>query len=118
MRIPVGLAPGRFAGFEGDNPTLSDPQPLWPCGSGTDSEIYVIQFPPNVSITSIPKGIAYHDDEIDFHSAYRRVGRRVTVERTLVLHRPSQVCKGADLEHWRAFLRTLQPDLRSQIFYR
>jgi hypothetical protein len=84
----------------------------------THSESYTIQFPSNVLITSIPNGIAYRDNEIDFQSTYRRVGRQVFVERTLVVQRPSQVCNAEDREHWRALHLKLQRDLRSQIFYR
>jgi hypothetical protein len=90
----------------------------WPCASLTVSDSYSIQFPSNVSIISIPDGIAYRDEQIDFQSTYRRVGRQVFVERTLVLEYPSQVCNAEDLEHWRAFHLKLQRDLRAQVFYR
>jgi transglutaminase-like putative cysteine protease len=117
MRIPVGLAPGRLAGIAAYKPAVSQQHP-WPCASMTHSESYTIQFPSNVLITSIPNGIAYRDDQIDFQSTYRRVGRQVSVERTLVVRRPSQVCNAEDRQHWRAFHLKLQRDLRSQIFYR
>ena len=118
MRIPVGLAPGRFAGIAANKTTVSQQQHPWPCTSQTISESYTIQFPSNVLITSIPDGLAYHDDQIDFRSTYRRVGRQVLAERSLVVQRPSQVCNADDREHWRAFHLKLQRDLRSQIFYR
>jgi hypothetical protein len=118
MRIPVGVAPGRFAGMAADKTTVSQDQHPWPCRSQTIMESYSIQFPSNVSITGIPHGVAYRDDQIDFQSTYRRVGRQVLVERTLVAQRPSQVCSKEDLEHWRAFELKLQRDQRSQIFYR
>jgi hypothetical protein len=118
MRIPVGLAPGWFAGVAANKTTVSRQQHPWPCESQTISESYSIQFPSDVVITSIPDGIAYRDDQIDFQSTYRRVRRQVFVERTLVVQRPSQVCSAEDLEHWRAFHLKLQRDLRSQIFYR
>jgi hypothetical protein len=118
MRIPVGLAPGWFAGVAENKTTVSQHQHPWPCSSQTVSESYTIQFPSNVLITSVPDGVAYRDDQIDFQSTYRRVGRQVFVERTLVMQRRSQVCSAEDLEHWRAFHLKLQRDLRSQIFYR
>lgn len=118
MQIPVGLAPGSFAGFGGRRPTLSQQQPLWPCRSQTISESYTLQFPMNVLITSIPEDASYQDDQIDFHATYRRDGQKVFVERMLVVQRPSQVCNAGDLENWRAFLVKVQRDLRSQIFYR
>jgi transglutaminase-like putative cysteine protease len=118
MRIPVGLAPGRFAGMAENKITVSQQQHPWPCTSQTISESYSIQFPSNVSITSVPQGVMYRDDQIDFQSTYRRVGHQVFVERTLVAQRPSQVCNAEDLEHWRAFHLKLQRDLRAQIFYR
>jgi hypothetical protein len=118
MRTPVGLAPGWLAEVAANKSTASQQQHPWPCASQTISESYTISFPSDVLITSIPSGIAYRDDQIDFHTTYRRVGRKVFVERTLVVHRPSQVCSAEDLEHWRAFQLKLQRDLRSQIFYR
>ena len=118
MRIPVGLAPGWFAGVAENKTTVSQHQHSWPCRSQTISESYSIQFPSDVLITSIPDGVTYRDDQIDFQSTYRRVGRQVFVERTLVMQPPSQVCTAEDLEHWRAFHLKLQRDLRSQIFYR
>ena len=117
MRIPVGLGAGRFADLEGYKPAVSLQQPPWPCGSLSLSESYSIRFPSNVVITGIPQNRSYHDDQIDFHSMYRSVGRRVFVQRTLLVRRPSQVCNREDLLHWRAFLITAQRDLRSQIFY-
>lgn len=118
MRVPVGLAPGRFAGMAANTTTVSEQQHPWPCTSQTIRESYSIQFPSNVLITGVPDGVAYRDDQIDFHSTYRRVGRQVFVERTLVVRRPSQVCNPEDLHHWHAFHLKLQRDLRSQIFYR
>jgi transglutaminase-like putative cysteine protease len=118
MRLPVGLAPGRFAGMAENKIAVSQQQHPWPCTSQTISESYGIQFPSNVSITSVPQGVMYRDDQIDFQSTYRRVGRHVFVERTLVVQRPSQVCNPEDLKHWRAFHSKLLRDLRSQIFYR
>jgi hypothetical protein len=117
MRIPVGLAPGRLAAIASNKTTISEHQQSWPCTSLTLNETYSIQFPSNVSITSIPDGVAYRDDQITFQSTYRRVGGKVLVERTLVVQRPSQVCTAEDLEHWRAFHLKLQRDLRAQIFY-
>ena len=93
-------------------------QHSWPCASLTISDNYEINFPSNVSITSIPDGMAYRDHQIDFQSTYRRVGHQVFVDRSLVIERPSQVCNSEDLERWRGFHLKLQRDLRSQIFYR
>ena len=117
MRIPVGLTPGSLAGMAAYTLAVRQQHP-WPCASLAISDSFSIQFPSNVSITSIPDGMAYRDDHIDFQSTYRRVGRQVFVERTLVVEHPSQVCNAEDLEHWRAFHLKLQRDLRSQIFYR
>jgi hypothetical protein len=116
MRVPVGLAPGRFAAMAGYQPDAGQ-QHAWPCPSQTASESYTIQFPSNVAITSVPDGMTYRDDQIDFRSTYRKVGRKVYVERTLVVRRPTQVCTVQDREHWRDFHLKLQRDLRSQIFY-
>jgi transglutaminase-like putative cysteine protease len=117
MRIPVGLAPGRFAAMAAYRSSPVQLHP-WPCGSMTVSESYAIQFPSNVSITDIPDGIAYRDGQIEYRSTYHRVGREVSAERTLVVQRPSQVCNAEDREHWLAFQLQLQRDLRSEIFYR
>ena len=116
MRVPVGLTPGSLAGMAAYTLSVSQGH-LWPCASLTISDSYSIQFPSNVLITSIPDGMAYRDDQIDFRSSYRRTGRQVLVERTLVVDRPSQVCNAEDLERWLAFHVKLQRDLRSQIFY-
>ena len=118
MRIPVGLAPGKLVGIAENKTTVGQHQHPWACRSLTISESYSIQFPSNVSITSVPEGAAFRDDQINFQSTYRRVGRRVSVERTLVVQRPSQVCSKEDLEHWGTFHSRLQRDLRAQIFYR
>jgi transglutaminase-like putative cysteine protease len=117
MRIPVGLTPGTLEGLAANTLAVRQQHP-WACASLTVSDSYRIQFPSNVSITSIPGGMAYRDDHINFHSTYHRVGRQVLVERTLLVEYPSQVCNAEDQEHWRAFHWKLQRDLRSQIFYR
>jgi hypothetical protein len=118
IRIPVGLGAGRFADFEGYKPNVSPQQPSWPCGSESLSESYTIQFPSDVTITGIPANASYHDDQVDFHSTYRRVGQKVVASRKLVVRRASPVCTKEDLERWRTFLVIIQRDLRSQIFYR
>jgi transglutaminase-like putative cysteine protease len=117
IQVPVGLAPGSLAGMGTYTLSVSH-QHSWPCASLTISDNYEIDFPSNVSITSIPDGMAYRDHQIDFQSTYRRVGHQVFVDRSLVVERPSQVCNSEDLERWRAFHSKLQRDLRSQIFYR
>jgi Domain of Unknown Function with PDB structure (DUF3857)/Transglutaminase-like superfamily len=117
MRIPVGLTPGVLMGLAANTLAVRQQHP-WACASLTISDSYRIQFPSNVLITSIPESIVYRDEHIDFQSIYRRVGRQVFVERTLVVEHPSQVCNAEDQDHWRAFHFKLQRDLRSQIFYR
>jgi hypothetical protein len=116
MRIPVGLAPGALASMASYLPEPNQQHP-WSCESYTVTESYSIQFPDNVVITSIPDGVVYHDDQVDFKSTYRQVGRHVSVERTLVVQRPSQVCNADERARWRAFYLRVQRDLRSQIFY-
>lgn len=117
MQIPVGLAPGKLVGISENKTILGQHQHPWACTSLTISESYSIQFPSNVSITSVPDGVSYRDDQINFQSTYRRAGRQVSVERMLVVQRPFQVCDAKDLEHWNAFHLKLQRDVRSQIFY-
>jgi hypothetical protein len=117
IRVPVGLAPGKFASMGSYLPDATQQHP-WACGSFTSAERYSIQFPNNVVITNVPDNMVYHDDQVDFRSSYRQTGRLVSVERTLVVHRPSQVCNAEDRARWRAFHLKVQRDLRSQIFYR
>jgi transglutaminase-like putative cysteine protease len=117
MRVPVGLAPGKFAAMEKAVIEQGQQHP-WPCSSTTVSEVYSIQFPSNVAITSMPRDVEYHDSRIKFQSRYRRVGQEVSVERTLIVDRPSNVCSVEDRQHWRDLYRVVQRDLRSQIFYR
>jgi hypothetical protein len=117
MRVPVGLAPGKFAAMEKTIIEQGQQRP-WPCSSTTVSEIYRIQFPANVAITRMPRDAEYRNSRIKFQSTYRRVGHEVSVERTLIVDRPSNVCSVEDRQHWRELYLVVQRDLRSQIFYR
>ena len=77
-------------------------QQAWPCMSRTVHARYTIRFPATVRVTAIPKAVSYHDDQVHFQSTYRQSGREVTVERSLVIDRPSQVCSAPDRDQWHA----------------
>ena len=114
MRIPVGLAPGRFAAMAAERSVAISRHP-WPCGSMTVSESYTIQFPSNVLITEFPMA-SYHDGQIEYRSTYHRVGRKSPPSGHSWYSALLRSAIHKDREHWLAFQLQLQRDLRSEIF--
>ena len=117
MPIPVGLAPGEIARSGSLTP---EPETKYPsrCISRVVDERYTLNFPGNVSIENIPKGIQFRRGDVRYQSSFIQDGRKVTVHRTLRVQRASNVCGDKQNRDWLAFYKVLQRDLRSQIIYR
>jgi hypothetical protein len=117
MTVPVGLAPGDIAylGFLQPEPISERPTM---CASRSIEERYVLTFPPNLTIDSVPPGTRYRQGGIVFESRYTQAGRTVTVDRRLSVQRPSRICGLQESRDWHAFYRVIQRELRSQIVYR
>jgi transglutaminase-like putative cysteine protease len=81
MRVPVGMAPGEIVWLALNKPLEKDYD--YVCGSYTNDETYTIEFPQNVVVDGIPKGVQYNDETIDYVSEYSLKGRVVHVRRVL-----------------------------------
>ena len=118
LKVPTGLGPGVLARLAAGKPSATPQQHSWPCISRTVHEHYSLEFPASVRITDIPSPVSYHENDVAYESSYRRSGRRVEVDRRLVVDRATNSCPAGEREKWRDFASILQRDLRAQIFYR
>jgi transglutaminase-like putative cysteine protease len=117
LMTPVGLAPGIIANFGVQKP-LDKRESAYPCFSRMLEDRYRIEFPSNVTLGQIPKGVRYDGGGIRYRSSYELSGHSVVVHREFEVQHPSNVCTPQDNEAWKAFHLVLQRDLRSQVFYR
>jgi transglutaminase-like putative cysteine protease len=117
LMTPVGLAPGGIANF-GVHKPVEKREWQYPCFSRTMEDRYQIEFPANVTVGPMPKGVTYNADGIRFRSFYELSGHSVVVLREIEIQHASDVCTPKDNEAWKAFHAVLQRDLRSQVFYR
>ena len=117
LMTPVGLSPGGIATF-GINKPLEHRQWQYPCMSRILEDRYRIEFPAQVTLGQLPKGVAYAVGAIHYRSSYELSGHSVVVHREFEVQHPSDVCTPQDNEAWKVFHVVLQRDLRSQVFYR
>ncbi len=116
MMIPVGMGPGRIAWAGADQPFAKDFDHT--CKSELHLESYSIEFPRNVTIDSVPKGVRFRNETVSYSSTYTIKDRVVEVKRTLRIQHKGSVCGLKENRLWRSFHKVLQKDLRSQIFYK
>ena len=117
LMTPVGLAPGIIANF-GVHKPLDKRERQYLCFSQMLEDRYRIEFPSNVTIGQIPKGVSYVGGGIRYRSSYELSGHSVVVHREFEVQHPSDVCTPQDNEAWNAFHAVLQRDLRSQVLYK
>jgi transglutaminase-like putative cysteine protease len=117
LMTPVGLAPGGIASL-GTSKPLEKRQWEYPCASRLLEDSYRIEFPASVSLSELPKDVAYDQDGIVYQSSYEKAGHALVVQRKLKVQHTSDVCTPKDNEAWKAFHAVLQRDLRAQVFYR
>ena len=117
LMTPVGLAPGIIANF-GVHKPLDKRERQYLCFSQMLEDHYRIEFPSNVTIGQIPKGVSYVGGGIRYRSSYELSGHSVVVHREFEVQHPSDVCTPQDNEAWNAFHAVLQRDLRSQVLYK
>ena len=116
MMIPVGMGPGGIAWAGADQPFAKDFDHT--CKSESHLESYSIEFPRNVTIDSVPKGVRFRNETVSYSSTYTIKDRVVEVKRTLRIQHKGSVCGLKENRLWRSFHKVLQKDLRSQIFYK
>ena len=87
------------------------------CKTRTMQEHYVLEFPNNIRIKSIPVDANYDDGVTSYTSRYKLDGLKLYVTRELQTNRLSMVCGNEENEQWKEFFKVLQRDLRAQIIY-
>jgi hypothetical protein len=115
--VPVGLSPGLIASI-GTYKPIARRSSEYPCHSRLEEDRYRIEFPTNVTVGDLPRGVTYSDGAIHYQSTYEKRGHAVEVHRVLEVQRSSDLCTPQDNEAWKAFHSVLQRDLRAQVFYR
>ena len=117
ITVPMGLSEGGIASIANNRPKDKFYFP-YICPAYYDEENYSIEFPNNVKITKIPKNMIHRSNGIDYQATYTQKGNVVEVKRSLnKAQRPGMVCLPEDLDNWKAVHKTIQRDLRAQIFY-
>jgi transglutaminase-like putative cysteine protease len=116
LMTPVGLSPGGIAGIASNQP-LDRREWQYICMSRVLEDRYRIEFPANVTLGQLPKGVTYLDTDLQYRSTYELTGHSIMVRRELAIQHPSHVCTPQDNETWKKFHAILQRDLRSQVFY-
>jgi transglutaminase-like putative cysteine protease len=117
LMVPVGLSPGLIASI-GTYKPIARRSSEYPCHSRLEEDRYRIEFPTNVTVGDLPRGVTYSDGAIHYQSTYEKRGHAVEVHRVLEVQRSSDLCTPQDNEAWKAFHSVLQRDLRAQVFYR
>jgi transglutaminase-like putative cysteine protease len=116
MMVPVGMGPGGIAWSGADQPLAKDFDYI--CKSQSHFESYSIEFPKNVTIDGVPRGIRFRNETVSYSSTYTIKERVVEVKRVLQIQHKRSVCGLEENKLWRSFHKVLQKDLRSQIFYK
>jgi hypothetical protein len=117
LMTPVGLSPGGIANNGIFKPEVRR-EWAYACISRILEDSYRIEFPANVALGRIPKGVTYQSTDIRYQSNYERKDHTLVIHRILEIQHPSDVCTPQDNEEWKTFHAILQRDLRSQVFYR
>jgi transglutaminase-like putative cysteine protease len=117
LMTPVGLSPGSIAGIGLYKPVEQREQ-AFACMSRILEDTYQIEFPKNVALGQLPKGVTYSDGGVQYRSTYEQKGHAIAIHRVLEVQRSRDVCTPHDNDEWKAFHAMLQRDLRSQVFYR
>lgn len=116
MTVPVGLAPGRIASFGWIAPHPTHDRPFV-CRSYSYFDRYRIALPESVKVTRLPPDQWFAAGGYIYRASYQQEEQMVTVERELMVERPSAVCQPGDEVPFNEMLSVIHRDLRGQIFY-
>ena len=87
------------------------------CKTRTMKEHYVLEFPNNIRIKSIPVDAHYDDGVTRYTVRYKLDGRKLDVMREMQAGCKSMVCDGNDNKLQQAFFMVLLRDLKAQVIY-
>lgn len=87
------------------------------CGSLISEESYELEFPPGFRIAATPKDVALQRDNVTYTAKYQRDGNRLSVQRNLRDLTPGPTCTAEYNTGYRALMREILRDLRSQVVY-
>ena len=117
FRLPVGLAPGRIAGYTTYKPIAARRFP-YVCDSHTDVDKTRFTLPSNLQITQLPEDVLFDDGELRFTSHYRQDQQQVLVERRLVVQYPSRVCTPDQHANWKELIAVMRADQQAMVMFR
>jgi hypothetical protein len=113
--VPVGVAPGTLRRLA-DHPHVAQRGRPWRCTSQRIREISSIQLPEGVEVHYLPKGVHIEEKQWRYESRYALKGKRLTVERELVLRFAQPWCSGELAKAWSEFMWRVRRDVRGQVF--
>lgn len=85
------------------------------CSGGNSIEEYEIEFPNTISLLSIPKAASIHTPLLDYTSAYKLDGNKLTVRRELDDKTPSNICSPEVMAAYVKTANVILKDLKSQV---
>lgn len=115
--LPSGLAPNFIRSKANIKPYAGRRYPF-SCGSSMQLEYIEMDFPGNVRVSRVPKGVSIRTKEQSYQSSYRLVGKKLFVTRELATNVGTDACKPSSTRYKDQvyLLSRVKADLRSQIF--
>ena len=116
MRIPYTLVAGSIFDFAS---TASAQVPTTPyrCSAGHQIERFVLTFPAEVSITSVPKGTKIETPLVRYSSSYTINGQRIEAVRDYQSLFPAPSCNAEQFRAVADAKRQIARDVAAQIFF-
>jgi len=116
LAIPVGLAPGRMKNLADIVLPKARKFPTY-CVSTQHEEWIELEFPKDMKITRVPKGVSFASGPLKYQSSYQLNGQVLNIKRKYVSERKQSIC-GAENDKWFSeFTQVLRRDLRQQVFF-
>ena len=115
--LPSGLAPNFIRSKSSIKPYAGRRYPF-SCGSSRQLEYIEMDFPGNVHVSRVPKGVNVRTKEQSYQSSYRLVGNKIFVRRELITDVGTDVCKPSPARYKDQvyLLNRVKADLRDQVF--
>lgn len=109
-----GLTVGRFAVADDVEPIEHDSA----CSNGKATEIYTIELPKGMKVSSLPKSTNFANSVQRFEASYQLKGQVLHVRRVAEDTTPTAVCTPTTLTSYRTFGGKLMDHLEQQVLYK
>jgi hypothetical protein len=90
---------------------------MHPCGGGASLEEYVLEFPGNVKILSVPKDMSVSGTGLDYRATYQKEGNTLTIRRDLRDKTVTNVCTPQYAAEYQKLVLAVAKDLKSQVLF-